>query len=389
MIILGAGAVGTVVAGRLAQSKHVDRVVAADISSEKTEALAKRVRNKKVVRRKADATSVDGLARAFGDVDMVVNATIPLFNLSVMQAALRAKVHYMDLSTGGPKGATDAPELKEQLSLDRRFAKAGLTALLSMGVDPGCSNIFARHLADGLDRVDELLVRDGDNSTVEGHSFAPLFSPHTMIEECLLPPLVYHRGRFERLKPLTGGEVYDFPRPVGPLPAYYVDHEEVETLPVNIRGLKECDFKYALGDEFVSTLKALDRIGLAGTRPVRVGKVEVVPRDLLVSLLPDPSTLAPKVRGHSCVGVEAVGLEGRRKVRRYMYTMSSHEECYEDHGVTATAYQTGVPPAIAVEMVARGEIARRGAFTPEMLDPEPWPGELSRNGMPVKVVDLS
>lgn len=389
VVILGAGAVGTVVAGQLAQSKHVDRVVAADINSEKTEALSKRVRSKKVVSKAADARSVRNLVRVFRDVDMVVNATVPLFNLNVMKAAAAAKVHYLDMSTGGPKEFSDVPELAEQLALSGTFEKAGLTALLSMGVDPGTSNIFARHLADGMDRVDELLVRDGDNSTVEGHSFAALFSPESLIEECLLPPLIFRDGRFKRLPPLGDGQMYDFPAPIGPQMAYYVDHEEVETFPVNFKGIKKCDFKYALGEGFVQTLKALRDIGITGTKAVKVRGTEVVPRDLLISLLPDPASLGPKVKGHSCVGVEAAGFEGRKRVRRFMYTSASHSECYEKHRVTATAFQTGVPPAIAVEMMARGEITRRGAFTPEMLDPEPWPKELARRGMPVKVLDLS
>ena len=377
------------VARQLAQSRHIDRVVAADIRHEKTMALVKRVRSKKVVPRRADARSVKDLVNAFGDVDMVVNATIPLLNIGVMKAALKSNIHYMDLATGGPKEATAAPELREQQAFDGAFRRAGLTALLSMGVDPGCSNIFARHLADRLDRVDELLVRDGDNSTVEGYSFAPLFSPDTLLEECLLPPLVFRGGVFERLEPLSGGDVYDFPDPVGPLPAYYVDHEEVETLPVNIKGLKKCDFKYALGESFVRTLRALHDIGLLGTEPVRVGRSKIVPKDLLVALLPDPAKLGPKVRGHSCVGVEASGREAGRKVRRYMYTLASHRECFEKHGVTATAFQTGVPPAIGVEMTARGNIKRTGTFTPELLDPEPWPRELARHGMAVKVAELT
>lgn len=347
------------------------------------------MRSRKVVPRRADARSVKGLEGAFRDVDMVVNATIPLFNLNVMKAALRSRIHYMDLSTGGPKEATDAPELREQMALDAAFKKVDLTALLSMGVDPGCSNIFARHLSDRLDRVDELLVRDGDNSTVEGLPFAPLFSPDTLLEECLLPPLVYRNGRFDRLEPLSGGEIYDFPDPVGPLLAYYVDHEEVETLPVNIKGLEKCDFKYALGENFVKTLTTLHEIGLLRKEPVSVGGRDVVPKDLLVALLPDPAKLGPKVRGHSCVGVESSGREAGKRVRRYMYTLASHRECYERHGVTATAFQTGVPPAIGVEMVARDEIERRGTFTPELLDPEPWPEELERHGMRVRTVELA
>lgn len=388
VVILGAGAVGAVIAEQLTKSKHIDKVTLADLDLRKARALRHRLGSPKVVARKADASKVSELAKLLKGSDIVVNATIPKFNLSVMRAALRAKVHYMDLATGGPRELVGSPDIDEQLALGERFKNAGLTALLSMGVDPGCTNIFARYMANRMECVEEVLIRDGDNSTVDGHFFAPLFSPDTIIEECLLPPLVYREGQFIRMEPMSGGEVYNFPQPLGPLTTYYVDHEEVETIPANIPGVKRCDFKYALGDSFIQTLKALHAIGMTRSSPTNVGDLTVIPKSVLVSLLPDPSTLGPKVKGHSCVGVEVRGRAAGRPKRTFMYTMSSHEECYKNHGVTATAFQTGVPPAIAVEMIARGTIARRGAFTAEMLDPEPWPEELRRRGMPVEIVDL-
>jgi saccharopine dehydrogenase (NAD+, L-lysine-forming) len=388
-VILGAGAVGTVIAGQLARSKDVERIVVADVDPKKTAALKEKVRGTKIVAKRADARKVQDLVRVFKGSDMVVNATIPNFNLVVMEACLRAKCHYMDMSTGGPKEATDTPELREQMAFDGRFKKAGLTAMLSMGVDPGASNIFARYLANRMERVDDVLIRDGDNSSVEGYSFAALFSPSTLIEECLLPPLVYRNGKFQRVQPLTGKEIYEFPQPIGQLVTFLVDHEEVETLPLNIKGVKNCDFRYALGEQFVEGLKLLDSIGLTKTRPIRVGKTMVVPKDVLVTLLPDPKDLGPRVRGHTCVGTEVSGVMDGRPKRLYMYTIASHEECYEKYKVTGTSFQTGVPPAIGVEMMARGEITRKGTFTPEFLDPEPWPEELRKHGMPVEIRDMT
>jgi len=388
VVVLGAGAVGAVIADQLSKSEHIEKITVADMDLAKARALKQRLGSDKVVARKADASKIVQLAKLLKGNGFVVNATLPRFNLSVMRAALRAKVHYMDLATGGPRDLVGSPDMDEQMALDGKFRKAGLIGLLSMGVDPGCTNIFARYMANRMERVEDVLVRDGDNSTVDGHFFAPLFSPDTIIEECLLPPLAYRDGQFVRMEPMSGGEVYHFPQPIGPLTTYYVDHEEVETIPANIPGVRRCDFKYALGENFIQTLKALDSIGLTRSRPTTVGELEIVPKNVLVSLLPDPATLGPKVKGHSCVGVEVRGWSDGKPKGAFMYTMSSHEQCYKDHGVTATAFQTGVPPAIAVEMVARGEITRVGTFTAEMLDPEPWPDELRKRGMQVEIIDL-
>jgi len=388
VVVLGAGAVGAVIADQLTKSRHIEKITLADVDLKKAKMLRQKLGSEKVVARKADASKIVQLAKLLKGNGIVVNATIPKFNLFVMRAALRARVHYMDLATGGPRDLVGSADLDEQMALGEKFKRAGLTALLSMGVDPGCTNIFARYMANRMDRVEEVLVRDGDNSTVDGHSFAPLFSPDTIIEECLLPPLAYREGQFVRMEPMSGGEVYHFPQPIGPLTTYYVDHEEVETIPANIPGVRKCDFKYALGESFIQTLKALDSIGMTRAHPTLVGDMEVIPKNVLVSLLPDPATLGPKVKGHSCVGVEVRGWAAGTPKRVFMYTMSSHEDCYKAHGVTATAFQTGVPPAIAVDMIARGEIARTGTFTAEMLDPEPWPEELRKRGMPVEIIDL-
>ena len=94
----------------------------------------------------------ESAARAFDQHDVVLNCASYRLNVSVMRAALRARVPYIDL--GGLYHVT-----LDQLALHEDFAQAGLTALLGMGSAPGITNVMAGALAAQMDRVEEVHVR--------------------------------------------------------------------------------------------------------------------------------------------------------------------------------------------------------------------------------------
>ena len=99
---------------------------------------------------------------------------------------------------------------------DEQFAEAaaweerGALALVGIGVEPGLSDVFARHAADELfSSIDECGVRDGADLVVDGYAFAPTFSIWTTIEECLNPPVIWERDRgwFTTAAVLRAGDV--------------------------------------------------------------------------------------------------------------------------------------------------------------------------------------
>ena len=260
-----------------------------------------------------------------------------------------------------------------------------------MGQDPGIRNIMARMGADRLDVVQEIEVRDGDAGTVEGYEFASLWSVDTLIEEVLMPALAFRDGRLVRLGSLEGEEVFEFPAPVGPLTVYNVDHEETNTLPLTIgKGLEAMDFKIAIPEDLAHALKVFQRFGLHRGRPMEVEvkstgeKVNVAPRDMLAALMPDPKTLSDKAKGPACLVVVVRGLKDGKKAGWMFWMTLYHEECYRKYGFNATSYPVGAPMAMASEMMARGEISRKGAFPLETLDPAPFVKRLAEYGIDIQ-----
>jgi saccharopine dehydrogenase-like NADP-dependent oxidoreductase len=92
-------------------------------------------------------------------------------------------------------------------------------------------------------------------------------------------------------------------------------------------------FKYGLGDEFIDVLKTLHKLGLDSTRKVKVGGVEVSPRDVVAACLPDPAGLGDRMHGKTCAGlwVRGVGKDGEAR-EVYLYHVVDNEWSMAEYG---------------------------------------------------------
>ena len=234
--------------------------------------------------------------------------------------------------------------------------------------------MFARYAADHLfASIDEVAIRDGANLVVEGYDFAPTFSIWTTIEECLNPPLVWERGRgFYTTEPFSEPELFEFPEGIGVVECVNVEHEEVALVPREI----ECNrvtFKYGLGEEFISVLRTLHKLGLDSTEPVRVRGVDVSPSDVVAAALPDPATLGDRMRGKTCAGtlVTGTGPDGEPRAV-YLYHVADNETTMREYGHQAVVLQTALNPVIALELIATGAWEGTGVLGPESFDAVPF-----------------
>ena len=391
VLVMGAGAVGTVSALKFAQEAMLEKLVIADAVSARASLLADRLNDPRVTAISLDAgdrAAVVGALRQFG-ITLVLNAALPATNIDVMRACLTAGCDYIDLASAGTD-ADGIPKMDDQFALDAEFKAAGRLALLGMGADPGTTNVYAAYAAKHLlDVVTELRVRDGDNSVCQGHDgFFAAFSPWVMIDECLCKAVSYRGGRYHLEEPLTGLEPFDFPE-LGVLNCYYVDHEESRTLPRFFPEARTVDFKLCMDDVTVETLRVMKRLGLSRKDRVQVGDQSIAPRDLVVSLLPDPRDLAGRMRGKTCVGTLAKGFKNGEPKAYYIYNVTDHESVFAELGVQATAYQTGIPPVIAARLIAQRIWRGTGVMSPEQFDPDPFLEKLNREGMPWRVRDDS
>jgi len=237
-----------------------------------------------------------------------------------------------------------------------------------------------------LDHVTEVRVRDGETSTSETYPFVALFAPAVFLEEAASPGQYFEGGELKTSPPMSRKEMYAFPQPIGEIPVYAMDHEEVHTLPYNLpKKPNYVDFKLALTDDAASAIRLFHGIGLLSWKPVKLGKTNVSPFSVLLRLLPPPSQIAGKIHGNAGVLVEVRGEKsGEQQIVR-LHVMMSHDEAYEKHRTNATSYLTGTPTAICALLLAQGRIENRGVTVPECLNAETFLGEAPRFDLRIQV----
>jgi len=390
LVQLGVGAVGEVTARVSAAEPAVEKVILADIDERRLREVAAKLPPGKAETRVVDAADRTALVAAAREGDLVLNALATAWDIPVMEACLEARRHYLDMGTGGPREITGTADLDEQFALHDAFLERDLTAMVSFGIDPGVSDVFARALYDQFDTLEKLLVLDGDNGAVDGYDLACSFSVETMIEECLLPPTVFRDGCEDRNEPLSEFMEFEFPEPVGRLTLCNVDHEESQLMPMFLagKGLRDATFFIALDPGFVEALRVFKALELNQRAPVEFGGATFSPIRFVASRFPRPVDLGGRIHGAVCVGTLAEGTIGGERVRRYLYQVTSHDQAWEQWGVQGTAWQTGAAAACAVTQFARGEVALRGVVSPEQLDPAAFIAEMERVGLSHGSVDL-
>jgi len=375
--IIGAGGVGQVIVSHLVKAEEA-KVKVGDRDRTRLRDL-KRLEGD-VSTFKLDAGSAAEVERFIKGNDVVINASDPRFNHSIMKQALKKKVQYIDLAGENPVS------VERQLKQARAWHRAGLVAILGMGEDPGLSNIMARRGCDMLDNVTEVRVRDGETSTSEIYPFVALFAPGVFLEEAVSPCHYFEGGELKTSPAMSRKETYPFPQPIGEIPVYGMDHEEVHTLPYFLpKKPNYVDFKLALTDDAANAIKLFHAIGLLGKKPIKFGKTEVSPLSVLLHLLPSPSQVAGNIHGSAGIMVEVSGQKsGEQQVIKH-HVMMTHDEAYEEHRANATSYLTGTPTAICARMVAEGRIQNRGVIVPECLDAERFLGEAPRYDLRIQV----
>jgi saccharopine dehydrogenase (NAD+, L-lysine forming) len=397
ILLVGAGGVGSAAVGIAARRDFFETVVVADYDVRRAErALERHADDKRFVAAQVDASSADAvaaLAREHGATH-VFNAVDPRFVMPIFDGAFAAGADYLDMAMSLSRPHPDSPYEKTGVMLgDEQFAKAkeweaaGRLALAGIGIEPGLSDVFARYAADHLfDEIDEIGVRDGANLEVAGPQgvsvFAPTFSIWTTIEECLNPPVVWEKDRgWFTTAPFSEPEVFDFPEGIGPVECVNVEHEEVLLIPRWVDA-KRVTFKYGLGDEFITVLSVLHKIGLDSTEKVRVGGVEVSPRDVVAACLPDPATLGDKMTGKTCAGTWVSGRKDGADRQVYLYHVVDNEWSMAEYGSQAVVWQTAVNPVVALELLAAGTWSGAGVLGPEAFDPMPFLDLLNAYGSP-------
>ena len=383
VIIIGCGGVGTVVAHKCAKNPDVfNEIVIASRHKEKCDAVAKAIGAPNITTDEVDADSVEQLVALFKrhNPKLVINVALPYQDLTIMDACLECGVNYLDTANYEPRDEAHF-EYSWQWAYRERFEKAGLTAILGCGFDPGVSGVYtARAAKHHFKEIHYLDIVDC-NAGNHGKAFATNFNPEINIREITQKGRYYENGKWVQTGALEIHKPLTYPE-IGPRESYLMYHEELESLVINFPTIKRARFWMTFGEEYLTHLRVIQDIGMARIDPVMYQGMEIIPLQFLKAVLPNPQELGENYEGETSIGCRIRGIKDGKERTYYVYNNCSHQAAYQETGMQGVSYTTGVPAMIGAMMFLKGIWKKLGVHNVEEFDPDPFMEQLNKQGLP-------
>ena len=359
-IVLGSGSMGRAVALDLGRGDDVGSVLLVDADRRRAVEGRAFARSDRVSAARLDVADRGSVVRAMEGRDVAVSCVPYRYNLDLAKAAVEAGCSLVDLG-----GNNDV--VAGELALDARARRAGVTIIPDCGLAPGLVSVLSVDALGRLDRVDELHLRVGGLPLRPRPplDYMMVFSAAGLINEYVEPAVVIRGGRVRTVRSLDDVEEIEFPKPFGKLEAFNTSGG-TSTLPRTLLGkVKELDYKTIRYRGHCERVRLLRDLGLFDASPVAIeGGGTVVPRAVMEAMLSQRLSFGEE--DVVLVRVLAVGHKGGRR-RALTYTIVDRGD--RAAGLTAMMRTTAFPASIVAQMVASGEIARRGAVPQELVVP--------------------
>ncbi|MDR2679748.1 MAG: saccharopine dehydrogenase family protein [Tannerella sp.] len=383
VLVIGAGGVSTVAVKKMAMNAGVfTDIMLASRTKSKCDRIAADIKNMTVQTARVDADNTGELLELFKSFkpDLVVNLALPYQDLSIMDACLSYGVGYLDTANYEPLDEAKY-EYGWQWAYRDRFEKAGLTAILGCGFDPGVTGVFTAHAAkyhfDEIHYLDIVDCNGGDHHK----AFATNFNPEINIREITQKGRFYENGEWIETAPLSVHKPLTYPA-IGARESYLMYHEELESIVKNFPTVKRARFWMTFGQEYLTHLRVMQNIGMTSIKPVMYKGVEIVPIQFLKAVLPDPGELGENYTGETSIGCRIRGIKDGKERTYYVYNNCSHQEAYKETGAQGVSYTTGVPAMIGAKLFMEGAWKKPGVWNVEEFDPDPFMTELNKQGLP-------
>ena len=375
-MVMGVGAQGSTIAKRLNEEALIEEVICADYDKKAVEELERTLEKARGVQ--VDARDVESIAAAAEGARLIVNGLAPDFNMNVMEAALKVGANYQDMASGPVSDMGFVDAVKRVFSLDEKFRKAGLTALINTGSSPGLANVITREAVEQLDSCEkiEIFVYDG----IWSNKFIPFWwSPETAFGDMAAQPIRYENGEFIRSQPFNDPQMVDF---TGLGERKIVDHEHEEPVTMGLlsdkvlKGVKVVNFRY--GGPGLELAESFYKMGLLSEEEIEVKGKKIVPMDLISKLTPPAPKYPDEIKAVldegmvSEEGAFLVRVDGKikgKKTRIDSYVMAPGlTESFEKAAITHESYLTGQSAFMFTKMFVNGVIKTTGVFPPEVLE---------------------
>lgn len=364
----GAGQFGKAVARKLIAADIVSEIVIAgrNLEAARSTAIELGVKASAVQVDLFDERQLASLAEGY---DVMVNTAGPerMVVLPALRAAIKAGVNYCDICANGPT-------TERALDLDAAAKKAGMTALMGIGEDPGLSNLLMMHAAHQLDQVEDLRfciffvvglygagpkrvlaeMRKSGRSDANWQNIMSLAGPRVRL---------YRNGHWLDVNPVEDAVCVELPQGYK-VTAYPIGVSEPITVPRALPNVRSVSVLASLHPPELNELWC--ELGARVDRGELDESAAAVKLYEYMASQPERSIAAPK--GYELGWIVWADAVGVRRNRRMRY------RCWPD----GDWFSTVGPVTVAALKLLRGEIRNKGVLSPEScLDPMPFFSEVA------------
>ncbi|HEY4602442.1 MAG TPA: saccharopine dehydrogenase C-terminal domain-containing protein [Cerasibacillus sp.] len=371
--VLGSGLMGKEATRDLVSSPGVKAVGLADIDLARAEAICQQLDSDKLTAYQVDASDEVELANYMRQFDVIINALFYSFNEIVAKTAIQVGVSSVDL--GGHIGhITD-----KVLTLKDDAKASGVTIIPDLGVAPGMINILSGYGASQLDHVGSIKLYVGGIPVQPKPplEYNHVFSMEGLFDHYTDPSLIIRNGMKMEVPSLSEVETIHFDK-FGPLEAFHTSGG-TSTLSISYPNLKTLEYKTIRYRGHAEKFQLLVDLNL--TRKdyeVDVNGVIVSPREVLLKVL-DPIVELGEKDDAVLLRVIVSGDKAGEKTT-YEYEMTTFKD--REHQVTAMARATANTISVVAQMIASGQIDKRGVYPPEQIVPgDVYIKEMAKRGV--------
>ena len=357
-MVIGAGAIGTVIVRDLAKEKATSKIGIGEIRLPFAQSLADEV-GAIAEAVYVDIFAEDVLRSAIRGYDVVVNTAGPYYRTvrKVIEACVAEKINYVDV-------ADDSAAARILLEYDQQCKDAKITALVCAGLSPGTSNMLGLLGSKQMDQCDEIHTSWAASAFAEHDTsrsdifVTPAVANHVIQMSTGTCPQ-FLNGKMEEVPATSGSRDIPFDPSLGVYPSHYVGHSEPITLSQNIPGVQTVTNRGNIWpiEADITSFGVFDELGLAKEEPINVAGKEVIRRDIAVAIMLEsfisddmkPAGPDPAFQTH----VEVTGKKDGKDIS------------IEYTNVCDMNPATGLPCAYGAQLVAKNKGKVYGVVAPE------------------------
>ncbi|MEN1935592.1 saccharopine dehydrogenase C-terminal domain-containing protein [Paenibacillus sp. 102] len=341
----------------LVQFSSFEMITIADFNEEEGRKVVAWLNDPRVDFVKVDVTNhADTVAKMRG-YDIVMDGTTIKLNGLSTRCIAEAGCHGVNLNGFGEEN--DSHDI---------FVQNGKTCLPGFGMTPGVTQMMAMYAANQLDTVESVRVSHGSYRPI---AFSASITETTTYEyDPKLPTrTVFEDGEFKQVPPFARPREIELPAPYGKAVQYIIPHSETITLAKALKdkGVQLIETRGTWPEQNMQLVRALYDYGILRNDTIEVNGKEIGIMDCISNyLLQSKEGQETEVYGYA-LHVEVVGKKSGQKECHVLYhthpTSDGSVEGWEN--LRAYTRNVGIPFGIATELIAKGEVKRKGVVTPE------------------------